>query len=218
MSSSSLAPHIVHGLQAHGGARQKEKRARVLLDAGPSDVHHVPESKLAKLILFLFGWGLISANMAQWLAAAAIEDGLEHADLKKLASIGKGGTYAGNCRRDLLSKFCKRMLLGKPSVIWVPMLNKVSDICLGKQLFLNPIVIISSIWKHFEPMFHRMFGSSSPRSFWEQVDKQDPKLIALRQEMGDSNEWMDWTIPYILWGDGGRFTTKKREHHDLCMY
>ena len=127
----------MHGLQAHGGARQKEKRARILFDAGPSDVHHVPEGKLAKLILFLFGWGLISANMAQWLAAAAIEDGLEHADLKKLASIGKGGTYAGNCRRDLLSKFCKRMLLGKPSVIWVPMLNKVSDI-FGQAAVLEP--------------------------------------------------------------------------------
>ena len=65
-------------------------------------------------------------------------------------------------------------------------------------------------------MFHRMFGSSSPRSFWEQVDKQDPKLIALRQEMGDSNEWMDWTIPYILWGDGGRFTTKN-ENSMICI-
>ena len=96
---------IVHGLQAHGGARQRAERAQRLQ-------RNVPRSKLAECLLFLFGWGLLSANAAQWIASAALADGLDHGDIKRLAQIGASGTFSGNARRDLLSKFSHKIRVG----------------------------------------------------------------------------------------------------------
>ena len=191
---------IVHGLQAHGGARQRAERAQRLQ-------RNVPRSKLAECLLFLFGWGLLSANAVQWLASAALADGLDHEDIKRLAQIGASGTFSGNARRDLLSKFSHKIRVGMPTSLWVPMKDKLDRVEEAIQLVISPTVLVNSIWTHFRSLFPRMFGAN-PRAFWEKVDPQDPKLIALKREMGECVGWEDRTIPYIIWGDGGRFTHK----------
>eukprot|EP00974_Lingulodinium_polyedra_P038900 3727090-Lingulodinium_polyedra.AAC.1 len=59
-------------LAERGGGRQRVAAAAQQLEPPPP-----PKSKLASCLLYLFGWGLISANCVQWLAAAAVADGLQ---------------------------------------------------------------------------------------------------------------------------------------------
>ena len=69
---------------------------------------------LAERILLLVGWGIISPNCAQWLAAGGVENGFKDESLEKLANVGHYGVYSGNVRRDLLKYFAPTMDTPQP--------------------------------------------------------------------------------------------------------
>ena len=73
-------------------------------------------SALAERLLLAMGWGLLSANCARWIAEGGVIDTKIKPQVVQLSNIGCGGVYAGNCRRDLLSTFCKKMTVPDPSM------------------------------------------------------------------------------------------------------
>ena len=115
------------GVLQVGGARQRADAAAALR-AAQEPARRDDKSKLAETLLLLFGWGLLTSTCCQWIAQSAVEDGMTHADLLKLASIGCEGRYAGNCRRDLLSKFASALKTAFFTTIWVPMLDRDGSI------------------------------------------------------------------------------------------
>ena len=84
-------------LRNRGGNRQKERHARLL--------ETQERGHLSWCFLQLFSWGLLSASTIQWLAAAAVADGIKDDAMIKLAKLGTDGAREGNIRRDLLKKF-----------------------------------------------------------------------------------------------------------------
>ena len=80
---------------------------------------------LAERILLLVGWGIISPNCAQWLAAGGVENGFKDDSLeKKLANVGHYGVYSGNVRRHLLKYFVPTMDTPQPIRVTVPCKDK----------------------------------------------------------------------------------------------
>ena len=65
--------------------------------------------------------------------------------------------------------------------------------------------MIESIWRNHPGKFGQLFGSN-PRTFWEQLPADDPKL-ALGQ-LTCLDNWQDITYPFIVHGDGGVYSRK----------
>ena len=72
---------------------------------------------LVEALLFLFGWGRLSLPIVNWLAKAAISARAAHEELTVLASIGDGGKFPNNMRRDLMSHFCRGARVPRPLAI-----------------------------------------------------------------------------------------------------
>ena len=165
------------------------------------------QSVLADRLLNLFGWGLISASTVQWLAAGAVDDGLHVGEVEKLASLGTNGQYAGNCRRDLFRRFGSGMLLPKPLEVDCHTYSKGLEIEQSKLNLIVPSELVDCLYNNYPAAFGSLFGTA-PRGFWDQINPADPKLVLLEQSLGMLENWKDVAIPYILHGDGARFTDK----------
>eukprot|EP00973_Karenia_brevis_P084059 11663369-Karenia_brevis.AAC.1 len=63
----------------------------------------IVQSHLVSVLVELWSWGLIQAAMMQKICQAAEQDGLQHPEIKMIASIGHRGKYSGTCRRDLVA-------------------------------------------------------------------------------------------------------------------
>ena len=194
-----------------GGSRQKLATLAAMSGATRS------KSKLANALLRLFGWGLLTATSVQWIAQAAMDDGLSHPDLEELAGIGRSGEFAGNCRRDLLRAFRPQAWLAKLSSLWLPLKDKNGLVEIQQVLVHAPSRFFQSLWNRSHSLFHRACGSGGNclREFWMAVNAHDPKLRKLESMMGPRESWCDHTIPYKLHGDGAQFTSKPRFHDDL---
>ena len=62
-------------------------------------------SLLADRLVELSMWGILSPPMIQWLAAAAVADGLDKRPIADLAGLGAHGRYQANIRRDLVRAY-----------------------------------------------------------------------------------------------------------------
>ena len=191
---------IRSALLRRGGSRQLESNALLIEQVGVSG------SVLAERLMMLCGWGLVSANTVRWLAEGARMDGLVHDDINKLASLGCKGAYAGNCRRDLLRLFAGDMEMPKPYDLAIPTLDKRKRVEWRTSSILPVTALIDMIWSSHNSFFVDIFGAS-PRDFWSQVSPSDPKLRNLGEVTSQSG-WQDVYYPYIIHGDGGRFTNK----------
>ena len=80
----------------HGGHAQQLEQLREQEEIGPS--------ALARILVQKWSWGALSAPELQEIANAAYEDGLQHPEIYKLASLGRWGQYPGNLQRDLLAQ------------------------------------------------------------------------------------------------------------------
>eukprot|EP00969_Alexandrium_andersonii_P028234 1231966-Alexandrium_andersonii.AAC.1 len=85
---------------SYKGWRQRQELAKKA-SASSSDQPRDEESHLARALLNMHDWGHITATRVQSLAQAAMEDGLKHRSVVRLAKLGSQGRYPGNCERDL---------------------------------------------------------------------------------------------------------------------
>ena len=85
-----------------GGLRQRMARAKASSGKGSGFTDPgaaLAGSHLVAVILAKMAWGEMSAPVAQQVAAAAVKDGLENPQVKKMAAAGNSGMYPWNCAR-----------------------------------------------------------------------------------------------------------------------
>ena len=97
------------------------------------------QSNLANRLVYLLGWGHLSANMVRWLAEGAIMDGLENLVLSSLAQAGQRGNYAGNVRRDMLRSLGRDSSMPKMPNVAIPIKDK-GEVGEHKQNLINHFI------------------------------------------------------------------------------
>ena len=65
---------------------------------------------------------------------------------------------------------------------------------------------LESLWQNKPDDFKTLFGEN-PRSFWQQVSPDDPRLPYM-EDVTAIEAWQDKCYPIILHGDGGVYTKK----------
>ena len=109
------------------GKQQKRRASQLLAESA------VPKSEqinpFVSWLLEMFVLKQLSAVQVQTGAKAAVDGGLLHAEVIKMASIGSHGRYPNHCNEDL----CKRFDLKNPSlppidVVEVPVLDKNKEV------------------------------------------------------------------------------------------
>ena len=107
-----------------GGLRQRMARAKAsagsgrgLADPGAA----VAGSHLVAVILAKMAWGEMSAPAAQQIAAAAVRDGLENPQVKKMAEAGNAGMYPRNIARVIQKLWPDMLLSAGLKMVQMPM-------------------------------------------------------------------------------------------------
>ena len=186
-----------------GGSRQLSEVVGDVVSSAPAKSH------LAERLLLLFGWGLVSAPTIQWLAEGAVLDGVEHARVKDLASLGSSGAHKKNCRRDLFRKFCANVQVPRAISLSVPILGKDLKPFWNTASIVSLPALVDVLYRKHTGVFDAIFGTN-PREFWDQVSASDPKMLHLRS-MTEVVGWKDKLYPYILHGDAGQYIQKTKD-------
>jgi hypothetical protein len=166
-------------------------------------------SILVSRLLLIWGWGLLSAPVVQWLAEGAVMDGLINEHIKQLSKIGDHGLYPGNMRRDLIRMFWPAMKLPQPMCIKIHVRKPRTSLVTKKgHAMINPLEFIDQIYDQYPELFSLMIGRNT-KGFWEAVSPQDPKFDNLTDLFTIPN-WQETTFPVIIHGDAVQFTTKNK--------
>ena len=181
------------GLTAPGGHRQKQVWAN-------ENLPQLGQSKLARLLIDRWSLGQFSAPLIQQVAAAAQQDGLDHADIDKLAALGTRGQYAYNCHRDLVSKLRPSPFAGCLSDISVYIKNPPMGMTRALQQVLLPHQMFAALYDNgwFDS---RMCGGSPDRitEFWDcMVDHPAYAVHPLKRRADHKQK----CVPITLHGDG----------------
>ena len=209
--ASSLDRIIAESLLSSGGGSQRHSVASAIASMEASDVlvtHRAKSSVFCERLLLLVGWGVVSANVAQWLCSGLKEDAFENEEICKIASWGSHGKYPGNVRRDMMRQYCPASAnVPRPLPIQVHIYDRLKVVHEASQYILNPLDVASYLYTDHRPMFQKLFLETSPRSFWDQVDPGDPRWIRLA-ELRNRPHWKDKCIPVMIHADGATFVNK----------
>ena len=231
-----------------GGGINQRLRAEVELEDdevfAQTGERELPPSILAKLIVNLYVWALISPQLAQQIAAAAVGDLTklqtrtiartqrprrmeEFTDLQKIAAIGGFGARPNMCRREL-AKLLPSMCLAMPLPVFIPLKSAAAA-----QGFLNSLQWI--IWPHevFSSLYHNARsswnkyicpGTHEIQKFWAAMrcGHGNPKLQhpAIQHREG----FWNYCIPLKMHGDGvpvvagGKHGLSLRMHSVGCRF
>ena len=168
------------------------------------------KSRLAQLLMDKWAWGTMSAPMLQSIAQAAVQDGLQHPDVEKLAKIGGQGRFPGNMHRDLT------LLAGKPTlsnaISYYRLKLKRTKTAVEDMLvaFLLPHKMFSCIYHTIPSAFKDSVLGGDParvQEFWTSMGEH-PFLVA-RPEVR-SREDLHMLVPIGLHGDGVRYMQATR--------
>eukprot|EP00959_Pyramimonas_sp_CCMP1952_P158124 3306729-Pyramimonas_sp.AAC.1 len=105
------------------GALRSRNHAARIEDYAADLLGERRQSKFAIALIELAAWGVLSSTLCQFLAEAVVEDARPHEphpEVLKISEIGFGGTYPGNCRRDLFNQYAKNIDLPKPTQVRIP--------------------------------------------------------------------------------------------------
>ena len=186
MSSIDLAMHgVVH--PPLGGAVVETPLDHAIRDvvgvAATEPMASKPKagkSRCARLLLSMFGWGLIKATIVQRIAAAVVEDFREVGvdpppSLLDLASLGSDGHHVNNIRRDLWRWLAPRLsCIPSPICIRAPYV-RARSITRHVVEYMNlpimmPNLLIECLYQDFPDCFKQMLGSGL-ETFWSQVSE-----------------------------------------------
>ena len=167
-------------------------------------------SKLAAQLVEKWAWGAMSAPEVQLLASAALEDGLQHPDVAKLAKIGGSGKYPGNTHRDLL-KICGKPTLAH-AIAEVYVRVKVSETMSQEILlkFLLPHKVFAGLYHSIPKAFiASVLGGNASKigKFWSEL-KNHPNLLSRPALRGRAD--LDKVVPLGIHGDGVAYMQVRR--------
>ena len=173
-----------------GGGSNQRLRAEAELEDNEvfaqTGERQLPPSILAKLILNLYVWALISPQLAQQIAAAAVTDLTKlqthtiarthtprrmegFTDLQKIAAIGGFGARPNMCRRDL-ERLLPSMRLAMPAPVFIPLRSAAAaegfQNCL--QWIIWPHEVFSSLYHHCRSSWDKYIcpGIHEIQKFW----------------------------------------------------
>ena len=132
-------------------------------------------SVFADRLLQLWGWGLLSANMVQFLAEGVVLDDGVCEETRSLAALGGGRRHPGNCRRDLLRRYCSKGNLVKPMPVPMPV-QLHSGIQRGEGYVVSPIDMFEYMFSTFPAAFMELLAKNV-RKFWDEVNPSGPRLL-----------------------------------------
>ena len=162
----------------------------------------------------LWAWGLLSAMVLQFIAAAALKDGLDNDKIQQFARIANKGTIPGNARRDLLRKSTLNKEKFPSTQLDLPVQAKTDK-------FINNTHVPAKtafIQKHTVYLPHLMFHwllanaedfvksilSFQPKWFWENCHPDDPRLKD--HPVKSKPDYRLKAYPLVLHGDGAKYT------------
>ena len=175
MAAGSLDAAIAARLSAHSGSSQ----LTAIMQGGlASTSTEGARSALCDRLLHLGALGVLSWNLVRWVAEGGVIDGINKGSLSKVASAGSNGKYPANCRRDILTTFCRKSVIPKPISAELPMAYKHGLIEWKGHHFVDPTAILEVMYQNRPAMFPNWVGANF-ESFWDALKPDDPKLIPL---------------------------------------
>ena len=199
-------------LQDRGGRLQQGECYQTLGEDGMELNTDAGDCPLARVLLNLWGWGLLSAPNLQWIASASKLSGASSGDLDKLASIGASGLYHNNMRRDLIRAFCAKATVPRPVLVEVHALDKLNSEVVVSQSVLNICEVMEAIWNEHNDKYAELMGEH-PRDCWSSLEEDDPRLQHLAP-LREESDWMDISYPVAVHGDGGVYA---RAHNSSIL-
>ena len=181
-------------------------------------------SVLARRLVEVWSWGLISSPTLQWLAEGSVLD-LDSIgypaepvkqDLSKLASIGSSGAWAGNTRRDLLKHCFAKVMLPQPLSIRVPYIQNASrrmDIDYTDASIVMPNELFDCLYTHYNDFFRTYVAVDLPQ-FWGGVSLDDP--VAHGHPAMARPEYRTSAVPFMILGDKVQYTDDEQSLHVLA--
>ena len=172
------------------------------LAAAASAANPAETSELCVLLLQLFAWGALSAQMCQRMAQCASND-IEKArrtqcrftDLEGMAAVGAHGTHSNNCHRDLMGKFCNVSEVPRPFQCDLPFLAGFE-----KQEVLLPHEMFACIYNNYRETWNKVILPDPQKlpEFWRSVELH-PSMVEhpVRDQPGYTNK----AIPLGMHGD-----------------
>lgn len=157
-----------------GGVRQRISRQ--------DEQNRLPsDSALCDLILSLFAWGTISAQLAQQLAEAAYADAAKMQagetdlkNLKKIGAIGCKGAYPNKCYGDIMK--CIPYNIGIPQGITcsLPFKTGLNNLW---QTFLLPHTMFAALWSQYQCIWSSSIlpCAARLRDFWK-INRSHPAM------------------------------------------
>ena len=197
---------VASQLLGRGGSHQSMEHIEEMnaMDIEPEAPHRCP---LAEALLYLMGWGKLSLPDISWLARAAMASSPTDAELIKIGELGSCGEYPNNMRRDLFrSVITKQCQMPHPIPVSVQPIDSLQRPIERELHMINPCALLETLWKDHRDHWEELVGPN-PRSFWESLREDDPKLATLGDIRTVPN-WENITYPFILHGDAGTYTKK----------
>ena len=85
-----------------------------------SEVQMTRPSALVTLLVNNWSWGLMSAAQIQKITKAAMDDGLHHPHVERIARLGTGGLYERNINTEFINCFAKPALYDAVGTVAIP--------------------------------------------------------------------------------------------------
>ena len=129
-------------------------------------------SQLVSLLLLRRAWGNLSSPDVQEIAAAAHEDGLNHPDVRTLASLGSWGKYPGKVHAELEQRLAVNALSSCLSPIELTMKATHLRTRIVQQDIIYPHVLFGCLHQNYNDIFiERVLGGSSGnvQELWKQM-------------------------------------------------
>ena len=173
------------------------------------------KSLLADRLVEIGMWGILSPPMIQWLAAAAVADGLDKRPIVDLAGLGAHGRYQANIRRDLMRAYPVCPAVPEAVLIDTPYKGTKDGRLIPSRIqdpVLLPHELFHGIYTYHRDLFNSFLGNGLD-DFWSQVPDNDPRLH--NHPMLEVPGWRSKAVPPMLQADGIAFTMKSNSL--LCV-
>ena len=170
--SGDPPPRKRYRVEPRGGQVQKARWATEQAEL----VNLSPKSELAELLVDRWAWGALSTPVVQQIAAAAVADGVSHADVVFLSKLGTSGRHPNNMYKELTRKLKDTPLTEALDNISVWQKKANSAPVRVSQLIMLPHRAFASIYKSFPQVFQQNIlggGADEPTRFWRAVEHTD---------------------------------------------
>ena len=205
-SSSSAGAYLPHD---ENSDEESEASRRSEVDMSPDqDISNNEQEDLLTVLGELWGFGQMSAQNAQRIAAAALRS--PRSLIEQISKVGVSGRNAKNAPRDF------RHLLGGDSVPPTYEFDVQASDIKSKSMTLSRCKVMLPhevfAWLYATnrgSLFDDVSSDLVLENFWNSVLACEDPHMAVHPLMTDQRDWKKRAIPLIAYGDGTRYTQRE---------